>query len=90
MEKIRAQATIPKPRILPVDDRPLNLTALAAILEDLDAVIVTTTSGNEALAQTLEQKLAVVLLDVQMPGMDGLQTRPLTGDALADMVNRWL
>ena len=68
---------VPKARLLLVDDRPENLTALRALLSDLDAEIVTASSGNEALAQVLKQEFAVVLLDVQMPGMDGFEVAEL-------------
>ncbi len=67
----------PVPRLLLVDDRPENLTALEAILSDLDAEIVKANSGNEALAQVLKQEFAVVLLDVQMPEMDGFEVAEL-------------
>ncbi len=66
-----------RPRLLLVDDRPENLTALQAILSELDAEIVLAGSGNEALSQVLKQEFAVVLLDVQMPGMDGFEVAEL-------------
>src|SRR5262249_43631425 len=58
--------------VLIVDDRPETLHAMAAVLEPLDCRIVTAGSGREALRRLLTQQFAVVLLDVQMPGMDGL------------------
>ena len=63
----------PMTRILIVDDRPENLLALAAVLESVPAEIVTASSGEEALRRLLEGDYAVVLLDVQMPGMDGFE-----------------
>jgi len=63
--------------ILIVDDRPENLVALAALLEHPDLSIITATSGNEALGLVLERDFALVLLDVQMPGMDGFETAEL-------------
>lgn len=63
--------------VLLVDDRPENLMALEAILEAPDLRLVTATSGNDALALTLNHDFAVVLLDVQMPGMDGFETARL-------------
>jgi signal transduction histidine kinase/DNA-binding response OmpR family regulator len=61
----------PPVNILLVDDRPANLVALAAILEPLGARLVKATSGVEALRLLLTDDFALVLLDVQMPGMDG-------------------
>jgi PAS domain S-box-containing protein len=61
-------------KILIVDDRAENLVALAAVLEPLPAQVVTASSGEEALRLLLEEDFAAVLLDVQMPGMDGFET----------------
>lgn len=63
--------------ILIVDDKPENLLALESILEGLDLNIVRATSGNKALGLMLEYDFALVLLDVQMPGMDGFETAEL-------------
>ena len=60
--------------VLIVDDRPENLQALMAVLEPLGCRIVTAGSGREALRRLRTEQFAVVLLDVQMPGMDGLET----------------
>lgn len=59
--------------ILLVDDAPANLTALEAVLEPLDARLVRANSGEEALWKILAEEFALVLLDVQMPGMDGFR-----------------
>jgi PAS domain S-box-containing protein len=67
----------PRGRILMVDDRPENLIALEAILEPLGHELVRATSGEEALRQVLLQDYAVILLDVQMPGMNGFETAQL-------------
>src|SRR5262249_39973449 len=57
-----------------VDDTPANLTALAAILEPLDVRMVRAHSGFEALRCVLQEDFAVILMDVAMPYMDGLET----------------
>ncbi|MDP9346793.1 MAG: SpoIIE family protein phosphatase, partial [Actinomycetota bacterium] len=62
------------PSVLLVDDRPENLLALEAVLEPLGVTLRTALSGEEALRALLAEDFAVVLLDVQMPGMDGLET----------------
>ena len=64
-------------KLLLVDDRPENLLALEAILESLDADLVLAASGEEALRRLLHEEFAAILLDVQMPGMDGFQTAEL-------------
>jgi len=64
-------------RILVVDDRPENLLAADAALTGLGALIVTARSGEEALKHLLESDYSLVLLDVQMPGMDGYETATL-------------
>ncbi|MDX6440216.1 MAG: hypothetical protein QOF45_2799 [Gaiellaceae bacterium] len=64
-------------KLLLVDDRPENLLALEAILEPLGQELVRAQSGEEALRQLLHEEFAAILLDVQMPGMDGFQTAEL-------------
>jgi signal transduction histidine kinase len=60
-------------KILLVDDRAENLLALEAILEQLGQNLVRATSGPEALKRVLVEEFAVILLDVQMPGMNGFE-----------------
>ena len=62
------------PSILLVDDRPANLLALESILDDFKINIVMATSGNETLKICDKQEFALILLDVQMPEMDGFET----------------
>jgi CheY-like chemotaxis protein len=57
-----------------VDDRPDNLLALEAILAGLDHQLLKATSGEAALKQLLVEDVSLILLDVQMPGMDGYET----------------
>ena len=63
--------------ILIVDDKPANLLALRKILKRPGLNIVEATSGNDALALLLEHNFALILLDVQMPDMDGFETAEL-------------
>jgi len=61
-------------RVLAVDDRRENLIALEAILQGLPLETVSVTSGEDALKKLLTGDYAAILLDAQMPGMDGFQT----------------
>ncbi len=72
-----AMADIASPKILIVDDSIENLVALERSLSDLDADVIKATSGEKALAALLEHAVALILLDVQMPEMDGLETAAL-------------
>lgn len=64
-------------RVLLVDDREDNLMALEAVLEPLDVELVTATSGQEALRVLLGTDVSAIVLDVQMPDMDGFETAAL-------------
>jgi len=63
--------------ILVVDDRPDNLRTVQAALSTLGYPLHTATSGREALRLVLERDYALILLDVRMPGLDGLETAEL-------------
>jgi PAS domain S-box-containing protein len=62
------------PAVLLVDDRRENLLALEAVLAPLNVRLVTAQSGEQALKALLNDSFATILLDVQMPGMDGFET----------------
>jgi Amt family ammonium transporter len=66
-----------KQKILLVDDIPENLFALESILEADDREFIKANSGEEALKLLLKQDVDLILLDVQMPGMDGFETAQL-------------
>lgn len=74
------ETTFPSPTRLPilaVDDRMENLVALEAVLAPLGLSVVTARSGEEALRLLLERDFALILLDVRMPGLDGIETARL-------------
>jgi two-component system sensor histidine kinase/response regulator len=62
-----------QPAVLLVDDVEANLVVLEALLGGMDCQLVRAASGNEALRQLLKRDYAVMLLDVQMPEMDGFE-----------------
>jgi signal transduction histidine kinase/FixJ family two-component response regulator len=66
-----------KAKILVVDDLAENLMSSQAILEELGQELVLVRSGQDALKEILKHDFAVILLDVNMPGMDGLETGAL-------------
>ena len=70
-------ATGDRANILIVDDRPDKLLVYKTLLEELGQNLYTASSGDDALRQVLEREFALILLDVNMPGMDGLETAAL-------------
>ena len=65
--------TSEQPRILLVDDHELNLFLLMDMLQDLEVIPIIAESGTEALEFASRHDFALILLDVEMPGMDGFQ-----------------
>ncbi|HET8876021.1 MAG TPA: response regulator, partial [Casimicrobiaceae bacterium] len=63
--------------ILIVDDRPDKLLVYLTLLEELQQNLYTASSGDDALRQVLDREFALILLDVNMPGLDGLETAAL-------------
>jgi CheY-like chemotaxis protein len=70
---IRTDFTQERASILLVDDRASNLVVLHEVLRRPDYDLVLARSGPEALVEVLRRELAVILLDVAMPGMDGFE-----------------
>jgi PAS domain S-box-containing protein len=65
------------PKVLLVDDAESNLVALEAILRDLGADVLRASSAAQALETLLREPVALILLDLRMPGMDGFETAAL-------------
>ena len=60
-------------RILAVDDTPMNLLVVKKLLRDTKAIVDTASSGKEALEKTAQNRYDVILMDHQMPEMDGIE-----------------
>ena len=69
------------PKILVVDDTSANLVAMRRLLAHCGAQLLEATSGNQALALCLDHQFALILLDVNMPDMDGFEVAALLGEA---------
>ena len=65
------------PQILIVDDQPRNLDALEAMLEPIQCITVRALSADDALLHLLRRDFAAIVLDIQMPGMDGIELAKL-------------
>jgi len=74
VEPITTPEPLKRASVLMVDDRADDLLSLEALLEPLGHDLVAVRSGEEALHELLRREFAVILLDVEMPGMDGLET----------------
>ena len=64
-------------KVLLVDDRPENLLAMETVLADLGQDLICAGSGSEALRYLLREDVALILLDVQMPGLNGFELAEL-------------
>jgi CheY-like chemotaxis protein len=69
--------SLDKAYILIVDDNPKSLTAIGSVLKEFEHLTIFATSAREALRHVLRYNFAVILLDVQMPEMDGFETARL-------------
>ena len=69
-----------RPKILVVDDTPANLVAMRRLLAHAGAELYEAASGNEALALCLDHEFALILLDVNMPDMDGFEVASLLAE----------
>jgi len=72
---------IARPKILVVDDTHANLVAMRRLLADCGAELLEASSGNQALTMCLDHEFALILLDVNMPDMDGYEVASLLGEA---------
>ena len=77
MRQAPAHGTIPKARLLIVDDLEANLFALEQILADLNVDVIHAASGQEALKCVLDSEFALIVMDINMPGLDGFETATL-------------
>jgi len=69
-----------RPKILVVDDTPANLLVMRKLLAKVDAELIEAASGSEALSACLDHEFALILLDVNMPEMDGFETASLIAE----------
>src|SRR3979490_1298448 len=64
-------------KVLVVDNTEQNLVAFSAVIDQLGVTVICAESGEQALAYVSRENFAVILLDVNMPGMDGFETAEL-------------
>lgn len=68
-------------KVLVVDDSPVDLKNIEQIVSNSGAIVITASSGTEALAKAKESQPSLIMMDVNMPGMDGFSTaRQLAAD----------
>ena len=77
MRQALAEDGIAKARLLVVDDQEANLFALEEILADLNVEVIRAGSGQEALKRVLDSEFALIVMDINMPGLDGFETAAL-------------
>jgi twitching motility two-component system response regulator PilH len=74
-------------KVLVVDDAAVDLKNLEKIVSGSGAIVISASSGEEALQKAREHQPSLILLDVNMPGLDGFSTaRQLSGDALTKSI----
>ncbi len=78
---LNVDVTTLRPKILVVDDIPANLIAMQVMLKNISADLISVSSGNQALQEAVKQDFSVILLDVNMPGMDGFEVAELLSSA---------
>ena len=66
-----------RPKILIVDDQPRNLDVLEAMLGEMECTLIRATSPDEALLCLVRNEFAALVLDIQMPGMSGIELATL-------------
>src|SRR4029078_3688232 len=66
-----------QPKVLIVDDQPRNLDVLEVMLADADCTLVRANSAEEALTAVVRQDFAALVLDIKMPGMNGIELATL-------------
>lgn len=76
-----SETSATRPKILVVDDTPANLVAMRRLLMKMDCDIVEAGDGNAALSACLDHEFALILLDVQMPEMDGFEVASLLSES---------
>jgi hypothetical protein len=74
---VKASSEMDNPKILIVDDQPRNLDVLEAMLYDMEVTFVRATTPDEALLAVMRHEFAALVLDIRMPGMNGIELAQL-------------